>query len=147
MTGIALPPLRPARRNLLCTAFIAVLFLIALLPGAARADAGVQTTWRLLDYIAVDYPEAVADGRVVNDFEYKEMAEFSASVAERVAALPATPARAGLEAARKLRRLTCSSILPSAVAGPAGTASPMRSFRRSFESTTFVCTRNKRGES
>ena len=98
MTGIALPPRPSARRNVLWAAFIAILFLIALLPSAARADTGVQTTWRLLDYIAVDYPGAVADGRVVSDFEYKEMTEFSASVAERVAALPASPARAGLEA-------------------------------------------------
>ena len=64
-------------------------------PAAAR-NAEVQTTWRLLDYVAVDYREAVRDGRVVNDGEYKEMAEFTASVRERLAALPDKPARADL---------------------------------------------------
>ena len=59
-------------------------------PAAAR-DAEVQTTWRLLDYVAVDYREAVRDGRVVNDGEYKEMTEFTASVRERLLALPEKP--------------------------------------------------------
>ncbi|HYG48818.1 MAG TPA: FTR1 family protein [Allosphingosinicella sp.] len=66
-------------------------------PAAAR-NAEVQTTWRLLDYIAVDYREAVRDGRVVNDGEYKEMGEFTASVRERLAALPEKPVKAKLVA-------------------------------------------------
>jgi high-affinity iron transporter len=96
MTGLAFAPMR--RRAFIGAWIAALLLLLALLPGAARADAGVQTTWRLLDYIAVDYREAVANGQIVNDFEYKEMSEFSASVAERIAALPASPARAVLKA-------------------------------------------------
>lgn len=62
----------------------------------AGAATGVQTTWRLLDYIAVDYASAVSDGRVSNEFEYQEMVEFSRSVAERIAALPAGPKKADL---------------------------------------------------
>ena len=46
---------------------------------AASPAADVQTSWRLLDYIAVDYPAAVSAGRVVNAAEYQEMTEFSAS--------------------------------------------------------------------
>ncbi len=65
---------------------------------AAAQNAEVQTAWRLLDYVAVDYREAVRDGRVVNDGEYKEMTEFSASVRERLAALPENPAKAKLVA-------------------------------------------------
>ncbi len=76
---------------LLClSAFLAV-------PAAAQ-NAEVQTTWRLLDYIAVDYREAVRDGRIVNDGEYKEMGEFTASVRERLAALPEKPVKAKLVA-------------------------------------------------
>jgi high-affinity iron transporter len=71
--------------------------LLGAVPAAAR-NAEVQTTWRLLDYVAVDYPGAVQDGRIVNDGEYREMAEFSASVRERLAALPDKPAKAGLVA-------------------------------------------------
>jgi len=65
---------------------------------AAAQNAEVQTTWRLLDYVAVDYREAVKDGRIVNEGEYKEMAEFTASVRERLAALPEKPAKAKLVA-------------------------------------------------
>lgn len=71
----------------------------ALLLLAAIAQAGpqqVQTLWRLLDYIAVDYPEAVHDGAVVNALEYDEMREFSAIVSERLARLPADGALPGL---------------------------------------------------
>ena len=42
-----------------------------------------QVAWRLLDYLAVDYPGAVKDGNVVSASEYAEMREFSASVRER----------------------------------------------------------------
>jgi len=78
---------------------------------AAAQDTEVQTTWRLLDYVAVDYREAVRDGRVVNDGEYKEMAEFTASVRQRLAALPDKPAKAGLVAG--------AADLQAAVAGKA----------------------------
>lgn len=69
--------------------------------GAAPAIAQsgeVQTTWRLLDYVAVDYPGAIQDGRIVSELEYKEMTEFAASVRERLAALPEKPAKAKLVA-------------------------------------------------
>jgi high-affinity iron transporter len=77
-----------------------ILCLIALLGAApAAAQAGdVQTSWRLLDYIAVDYPGAVQGGRVVSEAEYKEMVEFAGSVRERIGALPANPAKARLTA-------------------------------------------------
>ncbi len=55
----------------------------------ASGDA-VATTWRLLDYIAVDYREAVAGGEVVNQLEYDEMLEFSATAAAAIEALPPT---------------------------------------------------------
>jgi len=60
-----------------------------LLASGARADtASVLTIWRLLDYVAVDYREAVRDGTVVSAEEYAEMVEFSASVKERLDTLP-----------------------------------------------------------
>ncbi|WP_114952971.1 cytochrome c/FTR1 family iron permease [Sphingosinicella terrae] len=58
-------------------------------PSVARADdAAVQTTWRLLDYIAVDYRGAVENGQIISQLEYDEMLEFTATVVERLAALP-----------------------------------------------------------
>jgi len=63
------------------------------MPQEARAaDQSVATTWRLLDYIAVDYPEAVREGSIVNQVEYEEMVEFSTTAAAAIDALPPTPA-------------------------------------------------------
>lgn len=58
--------------------------------GAAEkaAASSAQTIWRLLDYIAVDYPGAVEDGQVISEIEYAEMVEFAQSVDARLAALP-----------------------------------------------------------
>ncbi len=82
----------------LLTPLLLCLFALAGASPAAAQQAEVQTTWRLLDYVAVDYREAVRDGRIVNDGEYQEMAEFTASVRQRLAALPEKPAKAGLVA-------------------------------------------------
>src|SRR5438067_1641 len=60
---------------------------------AAAAQADVQTTWRLLDYVAVDYGGAVRGGKIVSGSEYAEMREFSASVVEGVSALAPSAAK------------------------------------------------------
>jgi high-affinity iron transporter len=81
-----------------------ILLSLALISGCASAlaaaapPAHVQTTWQLLDYLAVDYAGAVRDGKVVSASEYAEMREFSASAAEKIAALPANPAKPQLVA-------------------------------------------------
>ena len=72
---------------------LALLLLLALLwPMAApaqTAQASAQTIWRLLDYVAVDYPGAIQDGQIISQLEYDEMIEFSGSIRERMATLPA----------------------------------------------------------
>ena len=70
----------------------------ALPASAATVAQEVQTSWRLLDYIGVDYREAVASGKVINPLEYQEMVEFSAAVSGKLTALPETPAKARLVA-------------------------------------------------
>lgn len=75
---------------------IAILMLIIASPSAANANGDVQTTWRLLDYIAVDYAGAVENGTIINEVEYAEMTEFSATVAERMTGLPPDPRRTAL---------------------------------------------------
>jgi len=77
-------------RLLLATLLSGLALILACLPAGA-SESSVATTWRLLDYIAVDYREAVADGEVVNQLEYDEMLEFSQTAAEAIAALPPTP--------------------------------------------------------
>lgn len=74
---------------------------VAALSAPARADdtgetESVQRTWRLLDYLAVDYGSAIVDGKVVSDSEYAEMVEFAQSAADRLAALPPRGQQEGL---------------------------------------------------
>src|SRR3546814_6961778 len=76
-------------------AMLLLVVLAATTPALAQ-PAPAQTIWRLLDYIAVDYAGAVSEGRIINDVEYTEMVEFSATVRQRLAELPPTPARAAL---------------------------------------------------
>lgn len=89
-----------------------------LYPAAARADAGeVQTVWRLLDYVAVDYAGAVSNGRVTSAAEYAEMTEFSATVRSSIANLPTKPERAPLIVeAKELQAAIATKAAPEAVA-------------------------------
>lgn len=59
-------------------------------------DERALTTWRLLDYVSVDYGEAVADGKVVNQAEYDEMIEFAGQVRNGLSELRATSVQPSL---------------------------------------------------
>ena len=85
---------------------VLAMLLVLLFLGAARAETSdVETTWRLLDYIAVDYAGAVSHGAVSSPSEYAEQKEFAATVAAKLAALPPKPERqALLSEARRLQR-------------------------------------------
>jgi high-affinity iron transporter len=78
---------------------LAILFAAA--PAWAAGNGDVQTTWQLLDYLAVDYGGAVRDGKVISASEYAEMREFSASAGDKITTLPANPAKASLVAESK----------------------------------------------
>jgi high-affinity iron transporter len=96
---------------------LALAAAVALAAPVAAQDKSVQTTWRLLDYIAVDYREAVRGGKVVNPAEYTEMEEFSASVAEGLGTLPAKPAKAALIAdSAALRTAIAAKAAPEDIA-------------------------------
>ena len=100
--------------NRLLALLAPVLLLAALFAAPAHAQqAEVQTTWRLLDYVAVDYPEAVRGGAVVNEGEYAEMTEFSASVRERIGGLPNHAAKAGLVAQADALRQAVAAKAPA----------------------------------
>lgn len=84
---------------------------------ALASEPEVQTVWRLLDYIAVDYPGAVSNGRVISEAEYAEMVEFAGQVETRLKGLPQKTGKPALLA----RAATLSSAIhaksaPSAVA-------------------------------
>jgi high-affinity iron transporter len=74
----------------------------------------------LLDYIAVDYGAAVADGKVKSPEEYKEMTEFAAHVTESLGRLPSVPDKAGLaQRAESLQKLVATRASPAEVAAAA----------------------------
>ena len=100
--------------NLLRCLVVSLLLSISL---SAHADPGAQTVWRLLDYIAVDYPVAVADGKVISEAEYAEMVEFAASVRERTAVLPPSDAQPQLlQKAQELQAAIDAKRSPETVA-------------------------------
>src|SRR5687767_740231 len=72
---------------------IALFAVLALLFGSVRAQDSAQTVLHLLDYVAVDYAEAVENGRVKNTDEYKEMTEFASQIKRLLQGLPENPAR------------------------------------------------------
>lgn len=81
-------------------------------------DSGdVETAWRLLDYIAVDYGAAVADGVVTDAVEYGEQVEFAQTAATMIAALAASPRQAELLAeSRRLQRAIAEKLDTAQVA-------------------------------
>lgn len=91
-----------------CLALALASLCLVLASPAAHAQeqepASAQTAWRLLDYIGVDYPGAVAGGKIISAGEYSEMKEFAAQVETRIAALPDRPTKAELlRRAKELR--------------------------------------------
>ena len=110
LRGRRSPPARRAVR--LCLALFLLLGLAA--PGAAASrPEAVQTAWRLLDYVAVDYPGAVQKGRVVSNPEYSEMREFSTTVEAQLRSLEAKPEKSSLIGkARSLEQAINSKASP-----------------------------------
>jgi len=72
------------------------LILLFALPFSAQADNAAETVVHMLDYVSVDYPSFVKDGKVVDETEYKEQREFSTQVVELLRKLPSVPQRAEL---------------------------------------------------
>jgi high-affinity iron transporter len=84
---------------------------------AQESRPDVETAWRLLDYIAVDYAGAVAGGKVSSPSEYAEQSEFAATVAARIDALAPNPAKQQLQAgARRLQQAVADKAEPTQVA-------------------------------
>ena len=91
------------RRPLLALLLLISPVVGALLTGPAAAAAADEPDpfapiLHALDYLAVDYPGAVKDGKVLDQGEYAEQVEFAASVRGLIGGLPARPERAVLEA-------------------------------------------------
>lgn len=75
------------------------LFLVGSSPsGWATEQSDARQLLHLLDYIAVEYPEFVQAGKVLDIEEYREQVEFSDQVARAVPRLPANDGRHALQA-------------------------------------------------
>lgn len=79
-------PLRPSLR----IAFLVIASLLISVAHAAAPSAAdkAKQIWQLLDYLAVDYSGAVADGKVKNKDEYAEMQEFAATAERELGEMP-----------------------------------------------------------
>ncbi|WP_151633555.1 cytochrome c/FTR1 family iron permease [Noviherbaspirillum aerium] len=83
--------------------------------GQATEDKARQI-WQLLDYMAVDYGGAVADGNITNADEYAEMQEFAQVALRQLAELPDKPERkALLQRATALKSLVANKAAPADV--------------------------------
>ena len=120
--------LKPLLGSLLLSLFIS-------LPAHAEADTQqVMRILHMLDYIGVDYPEFVQDGKILDQAEFIEQAEFAREVDERIVALPDHPIRGSLQtAATQLRAAINDKADGSQVA--ALTATLSRDIRKAYPVT------------
>lgn len=116
-----------ARQIALLAITLVVLALTGLATPASAQTAPAQTIWRLLDYIAVDYPEAVENGNVVNQTEFDEMVEFSATANRLIGELPTSSAKADLsrQAASLERIIAAKSPAPTISSASRGLAADL----------------------
>lgn len=92
------------------------LILGLLMAATVRAD--VQSLLQLVDYMGVDYAGAVANGAVINDFEYTEMVEFGGRIQTEINQLQSTAATAELnQLAQQLINDVNGKAEPAVVAG------------------------------
>jgi high-affinity iron transporter len=91
--------MRRYRRQILARITAMALICVVWYAGASGAQGAPEQApliLHMLDYMAVDYPEFVQDGVVLDAEEYKEQVEFSEQVQSLLAQLPAHPAQPGL---------------------------------------------------
>ena len=75
--------MKPAR-------YLALIILSLLLPSTVMATSKAEAILHSLNYIGIDYPHAVKDGKVVNKEEYKEQLEFAGQIRALLKAQGAT---------------------------------------------------------
>ncbi len=92
-----------------------VLFLLIVFSFSAFAAMPVQKLLQLIDYVGVDYREAIKDGQVINPEEYGEMQDFALAIQENIHQL--SPIKQNLiEQASTLGALINSKASPNLVA-------------------------------
>jgi len=93
---------------------------LLLLAGVVHGAEPVQRIQQMVDYLGVDYREAVSAGEVVNAAEYEEMQDFARTLEELSRELPDTESKAAIQAElRRLRTLVDERADPEEVAAVA----------------------------
>ena len=70
---------------------MAALLVAAVSVAEPLSPSTAQQVLHLLDYVAVEYPEFVQNGRVTDEAEYREQVEFSSQVAHTLTGFPPNP--------------------------------------------------------
>lgn len=99
-------------RRILLAAFTAL--SLCAHAAAYAADNTTQTIVHMLDYMSVDYPNFVKDGKVLNETEYQEHREFSTQVAALLAKLPGIPEQPALLAQAERLKARIAAKAPGA---------------------------------
>jgi len=73
-----------------------VLFSVTANAQTAESSDSTKQLWQLIDYVAVDYNGAVADGAIISEAEYAEMLDFTENAQKQVQALAEHPSKANL---------------------------------------------------
>lgn len=73
-----------------------VLFSTTVNAQSAESGESTKQLWQLIDYVAVDYGGAVANGEVIKVSEYAEMMDFTANAQKQVQELPEHASKASL---------------------------------------------------
>lgn len=105
------------RRLMMMTLLVSAAFLAPGAQAGPDTEDKARQLWQLLDYMAVDYAGAVADGKVVDQAEYAEMQEFAQAAERQLAELPETPDRGKLlQQAAALTQMVAARAAPPEVA-------------------------------
>jgi len=75
-----------------------ILFSAAISAQTTESSEGTKQLWQLMDYLAVDYGGAVANGEIVSESEYAEMLDFTENAQKQSQALPEHPSKAAVVA-------------------------------------------------
>tara|TARA_R110002074_G_scaffold228259_1_gene399799 strand:- start:4 stop:384 length:381 start_codon:yes stop_codon:yes gene_type:complete len=93
----------------------ALFMLLLTLSFSAFASMPVQKLLQLIDYVGVDYREAIKDEQVINPEEYREMQDFVLAIQESIDRLNLTE-QSLIEQAATLKSLVNSKADPGVVA-------------------------------
>ncbi|MEO6744569.1 MAG: FTR1 family protein [Caldimonas sp.] len=112
--------LKDTLQRLACSLGLIIMSFSAAAAIETDAMETARRTWQLLDYVAVDYPGAVTEGKIISEAEFGEMREFVETAEREIATLPASADRTRLQSqAAELKELVFRKADAAAVGSKA----------------------------